>query len=547
MKKIKIHLLCLATIVFFSSYMNVNAQSGPACNTGTYVISAYYSPVPGQSRYATGTYEGDIRLNGGGVMTASGTPVATAQGAFVAAPPCMPFGTQLDIEGLGTHQVLDRGGAIKGNRLDIWMGYGDVGLKNALTWGKRTVFVSVNGQTGTPSNFSFDTGKDSLKIYQVTSAQDPYVFPRDLAFGDTGEDVARLQQILKDLAFYKNDVTGAYDSNTKLAVESFNIANGVIKPSNVNETGRFGSTSVASLKFAVVQNREKYFKNMATRNLGRGSKGEDVKKLQELLLSLGLINSITGVYDAETVKAVLAFQIAEGVLKSDSDQGAGYFGPMTQIAFDKVVLSMSSPTSGSKNLKSLASNSEVSLASMSVDLMITQSLQEGSSGEEVTKLQQILKDLNLLRIEPSGYFGPLTAHAVFKFQQRVGLITSNTDQTAGFVGPATRNELNKYINNKNKIVSSIKSNLSLVSLESSFTVTNEFQFATDLKVGSTGIQVEELQKFLKKKGYFSGQLITDYFGPVTKSALIKFKQDNNLNVDGNLFDENVRKFVNQLI
>lgn len=537
----------MATIVFFSSYMNVNAQSGPACSTGTYVISAYYSPVPGQSRYATGTYEGDIRLNGGGVMTASGTPVSAAQGAFVAGPPCMPFGTQLDIEGLGTHQVLDRGGAIKGNRLDIWMGYGDVGLKNALTWGKRTVFVSVNGQTGTPSNFSFDIGKDSLKTYQVTSAQDPYVFPRDLAFGDTGEDVARLQQILKDLAFYKYDVSGAYDNNTKLAVESFNIANGVIKPSNVNETGRFGSTSVASLKFAVVQNREKYFKDMATRNLGRGSKGEDVKKLQELLLSLGLINSITGVYDAETVKAVLAFQIAEGVLKSESDQGAGYFGPMTQIAFDKVVLSMSSPATGSKNLKSLASNSEVSLASMSVDTMITQSLQEGSSGEEVTKLQQILKDLNLLRIEPSGYFGPLTAHAVFKFQQRVGLITSNTDQTAGFVGPATRNELNKYINNKNKIVTSIKSNLSLVSLESSSTATNEFQFDSDLKVGSTGIQVEELQKFLKKKGYFSGQLITDYFGPVTKSALIKFKQDNNLTVDGNLFDKDVREFVNQLI
>jgi peptidoglycan hydrolase-like protein with peptidoglycan-binding domain len=180
--------------------------------------------------------------------------------------------------------------------------------------------------------------------------------------------------------------------------------------------------------------------------------------------------------------------------------------------------------------------------------MISDSLQEGSSGDEVRKLQQILKDLNLLKIEPSGYFGPLTTHAVFKFQQRVGLVTSIEDQTAGFVGPATRNELNKYINNKSKIASNIRASVDLTSVESSISMVSEFQFASDLNIGSVGPEVEELQSFLKKKGYFMGNLITDYFGPVTKNALIKFKSDNGLEVNSDvLFDTDTRTFINQLI
>ena len=126
-------LTLLVTFLYNSNY----TFASTTCGSGEYVLSAYYSPVPGQSRYATGTYEGDIRLNGGGVMTASGTAVKDAGGGFVAAPPCMEFGTILSIDGLGTVKVLDRGGAIKGHRLDIWMGYGDEGLASALKWGKN--------------------------------------------------------------------------------------------------------------------------------------------------------------------------------------------------------------------------------------------------------------------------------------------------------------------------------------------------------------------------------------------------------------------------
>lgn len=50
-------------------------------------------------------------------ITASGTHVTA--GRTIAAPPEIPFGTQIIING-HTYTVEDRGGAIKGNRIDIY-------------------------------------------------------------------------------------------------------------------------------------------------------------------------------------------------------------------------------------------------------------------------------------------------------------------------------------------------------------------------------------------------------------------------------------------
>lgn len=50
-------------------------------------------------------------------ITASGAP---AKGKLIAAPKSIPFGTWIDIPGYGYAEVLDRGGAIKGRRLDVF-------------------------------------------------------------------------------------------------------------------------------------------------------------------------------------------------------------------------------------------------------------------------------------------------------------------------------------------------------------------------------------------------------------------------------------------
>jgi len=58
-------------------------------------------------------------------------------GAIAADPRVLPLGTVVFIEGLGTYTVKDTGGAIKGNRIDIWM------PTKAMTFGRRTVKLKI--------------------------------------------------------------------------------------------------------------------------------------------------------------------------------------------------------------------------------------------------------------------------------------------------------------------------------------------------------------------------------------------------------------------
>lgn len=78
-------------------------------------------------------------------MCYSGDPNVTASGrrtdpdVTIAAPKNIPFGTYIYIVGIGLRRVDDRGGSIKGNRIDICFRT----RKEALEWGRRTVDATV--------------------------------------------------------------------------------------------------------------------------------------------------------------------------------------------------------------------------------------------------------------------------------------------------------------------------------------------------------------------------------------------------------------------
>ncbi len=71
-------------------------------------------------------------------LTSRGT---LARYGVCAADPAVPFGTRLWVEGYGVVVVEDRGGAIRGERLDLW----HPDIKSALAWGRRRVRVVVLG------------------------------------------------------------------------------------------------------------------------------------------------------------------------------------------------------------------------------------------------------------------------------------------------------------------------------------------------------------------------------------------------------------------
>lgn len=70
-------------------------------------------------------------------ITASGTK-ATA-GRTIAAPKNYAFGTKIEIAGMGTYVVEDRGGAITGNKIDIYFD----SHAEALKFGRRNLQIKV--------------------------------------------------------------------------------------------------------------------------------------------------------------------------------------------------------------------------------------------------------------------------------------------------------------------------------------------------------------------------------------------------------------------
>ena len=87
-----------------------------------------------QPVYAYGPMEGEPKKIG---ETATGKKAK--KGTIAADTNVFPFGTEMKIPGYGTGVVEDRGGAIKGGKIDLFFKT----HKQALEWGRQTVTVEV--------------------------------------------------------------------------------------------------------------------------------------------------------------------------------------------------------------------------------------------------------------------------------------------------------------------------------------------------------------------------------------------------------------------
>ncbi len=135
----------------------------------------------------------------------------------------------------------------------------------------------------------------------------------------------------------------------------------------------------------------------------------------------------------------------------------------------------------------------------------TEYLSLGSTGSQVTALQQILYTDGYLSVQPTGYFGTLTAAAINEFQAAHGI------SQVGVVGPLTRAALNALGSSSTSSASN-----------TSTTTTSTTEFTEYLSLGSTGSQVTALQQILYTDGYLSVQP-TGYFGTLTAAAINEFQ------------------------
>lgn len=418
----------------------------------TFVISAYYSPLQGQERYVTGSYEKDIRLNGRGTNGADGTEVYPG---MIAAPPNMPFGTKMEIPGIGVVAVHDRGGAIKSSdengtnysRLDVWMGFGDSGLTRALNWGVRKVTVTVYGIDADKKEEVYLEGYSEAERFIRNTIFAPQVFTEDLWYGAQGAEISKLQTYLERLGYYNGEISGIYDDATVDAVFAFQRDQGIVFFYSDMGAGHVGVQTRQALDQKIANLNEEAQKLFA-KTFGAGTTGEDVTLMQKTLQELGYFTKEpNGVYDDDTVTAVYTFQIENEIIKTQNDQGAGYFGPRTSALLASKI---QTPQNQNEKEKAVTEAKGVRIMENYSDLMekphlFTQTLSLGDANNEVTALQEELQKLGYLRIAPTGTYGEVTEHAVFKLQQATGILKNKTDQGAGVVGPSTRAYLNDII------------------------------------------------------------------------------------------------------
>ena len=140
------------------------------------------------------------------------------------------------------------------------------------------------------------------------------------------------------------------------------------------------------------------------------------------------------------------------------------------------------------------------------------SLKVGSTGDDVRKMQNRLKELGYLKGSADGDFGAATESAVKAFQAQNGLAVD------GKAGTATLNKL--YSANAKKAPANVTNTPKPTATP-----------FTSYKHGDEGSEVKRMQTRLKELGYLSGKA-DGVFGDATEAAVRYFQQRNNLTVDG---------------
>ena len=140
-------------------------------------------------------------------------------------------------------------------------------------------------------------------------------------------------------------------------------------------------------------------------------------------------------------------------------------------------------------------------------------LRQGSQGNAVSDLQQILQNKGFYSGKIDGDFGVGTTNAVLKLQKANGLITD------GIVGNSSWKALRAV------------STPSATALPTSLPT---------LLAGSQGAAVTKAQQLLKVKGYYQG-LIDGDFGAGTRNAIAAFQRANGLTVDGKVGEQTWKK------
>ncbi|MBQ8074162.1 MAG: peptidoglycan-binding protein, partial [Clostridia bacterium] len=306
-----------------------------------------------------------------------------------------------------------------------------------------------------------------------------------LQLGASGAKVRTLQNRLIQLGWLGGKATGTYDEATEAAVRAFQK-----KTKGLWEDGIAGPDTLRAL-YASGAAKASTAAASTGETLEKGSEGDAVRALQRRLKELGYLSgTVDGSFGIATEAAVIAFQQRNG-LTADGKAGSAtlnrlYSEDAVKNGGSPVDTSTSRDTSAGRDTSGISSTGYVTL-------------ENGSTGAAVRKLQERLKQLGYYSGSVDGSFGDGTEAAVMAFQLRNKLTVD------GKAGPATQRAL-------------YGSGTAIA--------------YTALRTGEEGTAVRNLQYTLYELGYYTGTIDGEY-GQSTADAVRAFQIQNRLSpVDG---------------
>ena len=206
---------------------------------------------------------------------------------------------------------------------------GTITLDGTIKWNDaKTTVVEANksyGWTFTPTDTTnYESINGTIKLWNKSTSSGGYYYAPTvpdmpmLYRGCTGDAVKTLQDKLNALGYNSGSVDGIFGAKTYAAVTAFQKANSLGVDGIVGKLtwGKlYGVSPAMPVETTTVVGRPM---------VSYGSRGDAVRKLQELLNALGYdCGSVDGIFGSKTKAAVLAFQKANG-LGVD-----GIVGPLT--------------------------------------------------------------------------------------------------------------------------------------------------------------------------------------------------------------------------
>lgn len=194
-----------------------------------------------------------------------------------------------------------------------------VTLPTGWSWVDGTLKMNTIGDQTFKANYAGDTNHQAGTNVDVTvkvvrrsssggggSYYAPVVPDMPMVYwGCTGDAVKTLQEKLNAKGFHSGNVDGIFGAKTYAAVTAFQKAN------SLGVDGIVGKLTWAKLYDATPVNVTPVTTQPMLRT---GSRGDAVRKLQELLNALGYdCGSVDGIFGSKTYAAVLAFQKANGL------------------------------------------------------------------------------------------------------------------------------------------------------------------------------------------------------------------------------------------